>query len=276
MLVRKVVLAVATVVAAVAAPLLLLVAPPVAAHHGGVHCGSGVFGCGGQTPGEQDPGGPRGEQTGGQAPPVDYEYFFDQEGTGVGAEPGYEDDGCWGIRAVPAGQGGTYAEAVAQQSAQGENGVLWGNCEVEETIDPEFLATTYWYRAVEPPPPTPLQVRPGRALTGLPAYLEIGGEVPASASFDTPIGTLTFTMTPRYVVSWGDGATVQTESQGGPHPTGDIVHTYTEDGGVTITVEAYWRATWSLAGAGGDLPELPEPTTGTLDLPIEEYQAVID
>lgn len=231
--------------------------------------------CSGTTPGTTTPG----EETsggGGGGVPVDYERYFDPDGIGVGAEPGYEDDGCWGIRAVAEGQGTSYEEAVASQSSQGENGVLWGNCLVEETIDPVFLAQEYWRRAVVPPPPTPLSVAQGRALTGLTTYLEIGGEIPDVQTFGTPIGTLTFTLTPRYVVSWGDGASTSTPSQGGPHPTGDVTHLYTEEGDVTIVVQAFWTATWSLAGAGGELPEHPVATQDELPLPVEQYQAVID
>jgi hypothetical protein len=247
---------------------------------GGPGCtsGSSVFGCSGPG-GDDDDGGSSGGDTGtatSQGPPVDYERYFDEDGTGVGAAEGYEDDGCWGIRAVAAGEGVSYEEAVAAQNEQGQNDVLWGNCLVEETIDPAFLAQSYWEQRAAPPPPTPLQVQPGWAATGLPAYLEIGGDIPAEQSFATPIGTLTFTMTPRYVVTWGDGASTETTSQGGPPTGGDLTHTYVDEGQVTITVAAYWHATWSLAGAGGDLPELPVPTEGTLDLPVEQYQAVID
>jgi hypothetical protein len=232
--------------------------------------------CGGGTTQTQ---GPTGTATGGgdgPSVPVDYDIYFDEDGTGVGAEAGYEDDGCWGVEAVPEGEGQTYDQAVDEQNAQGQNGVLWGNCEVEETIDPGFVAQMYWYRMVVPPPPTPLQVDPGKALTGLTAYLEIGGEVPFVQSFGTPIGTLTFTLTPRYVVSWGDDTSTSTTSQGGPYPNGDVTHVYTEDDDVTVTVEAFWTATWTLAGAGGQLPEHPISTEGTLDLPVEQRQAVID
>ena len=204
---------------------------------------------------------------------VDFELYFDDDGTGVGSEEGYE-TGCWGIQVVPEGQGGTWEEAVAEQEAQGENGVLWGNCEVEDTIDPAALAQQLWQRQVRPPPPTPLAVQPGKALAGLRAYLEIGGEVPAQQTIGTPIGPATFVMTPRYVISWGDGATTTTSSQGGPYPDGDITHVYRDAGPITITVDAYWRTTWTLAGQSGDLPELGVPTSGSLDLVIEERQAV--
>ncbi|HXH56329.1 hypothetical protein [Iamia sp.] len=94
----------------------------------------------------------------------------------------------------------------------------------------------------------------------------------------TPIGPASFVMTPRYVVSWGDGASISTESQGVPWPGGpeEISHVYTDAGGVTVTVQAFWRTTWSLAGQGGDLPELAVPTEGSLDLPVEEHQVTTD
>ncbi|HEU5149238.1 MAG TPA: hypothetical protein VFU19_02005 [Iamia sp.] len=264
------------VVASVALVLsgLALTAAPAGADHGGPHCGSGLFACGGQTPGSQT-GGAEETSGGGGGDPVDFIRYFDPEGTSEDSAPD-AGPGCWGIQAVPQGEGMTWAEAVESQSSQGENGVLWGNCDIEETIDPEFIAQAYWFRQTTPPPPSPLAVAPGKALTGLPGYLEIGGDVPAVATFGTPIGTLTFTMTPRYVVDWGDGATTHTESQGGPYPNGDLTHTYVDAGGVEITVDAYWRATWTLGGAGGDLPELPEPTSAALDLPVEQRQAVID
>lgn len=233
-------------------------------------------GCGGGGGHQQDGTATATGDGSGEQVPVDFELYFDEDGTGVGAEPGYEDDGCWGIQAVPDGTGDTYADATTDQAAQGQNGVLWGSCEVEETIDPGFVAQMYWYRAVVPPPPSPLAVDPGKALTGLTAYLEIGGEVPYVESFGTPIGTLTFTLTPRYVVSWGDDDSMSTTSQGGPYPDGDVTHIYTQDDDVTITVEAFWTASWTLAGASGELPEHPVSTEDSLDLPVEEYQAVID
>lgn len=260
-------LAVATVAA---------VASPAAAAPRGL-CPDGnpasVFGCGARDAAEDlaDP-------VSGPIVPVDYEYYFDEAGTGIDAEPGYE-TGCWGIRAVPAGDGVTWAEASAQQSAQGENGVLWGNCEIEDTIDPEDLAGAYWYRATAPPPPTPLDINNGHgALAGLTTFLVIGGDIPAIATFDTPLGVLTFTMTPRYVVDWGDGASTETESQGLPPQggPGEIVHTYTDAGSVTVTVEAYWRATWSLAGQTGQFGERAVPTTASEDLPVGQRQAVTD
>lgn len=69
---------------------------------------------------------------------------------------------------------------------------------------------------------------------------------------------------------------VGTRSQGGPHPSGDVTHVYDETGAVRLTVQAYWTATWTAGGTGGDLPELAVPTEASLDLPVEQRQAVID
>lgn len=265
----------ASVVLAGAAVLTVPVVP-VGAQDPGCSSSS-IFGCNSGGGGGDDGGSSEGGSGGsGGGSPVDYDIFVDEDGTPVDPAPGYEDQGCWAIQAVPEGEGVSYEEALADQQEQGQNGVLWGICEGEEAIDPGFLAQMYWEREAAPPPPTPLRVVPGKAVTGLAAYLEIGGEIPAVESFGTPIGTLTFTMTPRYVVTWGDGASTETTSQGGPPKGGDVTHVYVEEGDVTITVAAYWHATWTLAGAGGDLPELAVPTEGSLDLPVEQYQAVID
>lgn len=230
--------------------------------------GNGGFGVHGA---EGDGGG--GDGDGGSGVPLDFELDFDEDGEGVGNEPG--STGCWAVVAVPAGQGGTYAEALAEQDYYGNNGALWGPCRAE-TIDPAIVALHYWRRVVQPPPPTPLTAAPGWALPGKRVYLEIGGANPAVATVGTPIGPATFTMTPRYVVSWGDGTSTGTTAQGRPYPggPGEITHVFTTEGRRTITVQAYWHATWALAGDGGALAELPTPTTASLALPVEERQVV--
>lgn len=204
-----------------------------------------------------------------------FERYFDEVRVSEDSAAGYE-TGCWGIRL--AADGVELAEAVADRDGLGENDVAWGNCDPDETIDREFIARLYWERLAAPPPPTPLRVRPGEARVGVPAYLEIGGPNPASQAFDTPIGRLTFAMTPRYVVTWGDGASSTTASQGAPPGGGPgaIIHTYTDHGAVTITVAAHWRATWTLGPFSGDLPELIAPTAASLDLQVEQRQATVD
>ncbi len=201
----------------------------------------------------------------------------------VGQEPGFDAPGCWGVSQDPEGSfgGGTYAEATAGADEWGGNGSGQGRCvdDPTEAFDLTGYVDEVWQTAVRPPPPSPLQVAPGRAVTGLRSYLEIGGDVPYVATIPNPIGAdIRLTATPRYVVSWGDGASAETESQGVPWPggPGEITHVYTDEGGVTVTVQAYWHGEWTAADAGGALPELPVPTEGTLALPVEQYQVTTD
>ncbi len=134
--------------------------------------------------------------------------------------------------------------------------------------DPRQLLPGAWDQ-VRPPPPAPLQVDPGWALTGMPAYLEIGGPNPANR---TLLG-FAISMYPRYVVHWGDGATTDAgSSQGGPWPDGDVTHTYRDAGHVQIVVEAYWHA--RVPALDLNLPELAVPSRAQLDLQVRQIQAV--
>lgn len=199
-------------------------------------------------------------------------------------EPG-EENGCWGIttvggpRSSPAPAGQSYETAVDEANYYGGNGTLWDLCPAEQAFDIVAYVNDYWQTVVRPPPPTPLNVDPGRMITGLTAYLEIGGDPAPIYTLDNPIGAdITITATPRYVVGWGDGATAETTSQGVPYPggAGEVTHVYTEDGDLTVTVEAYWRGEWSAGGEGGSLAELPVPTTASLALPVDQAQATTD
>lgn len=262
----------AALVAAVVALAVVLAAPAGAQATDPTPDGNGGWGQNGGTPGSSTPGA--GGGGGGGGVPVDWILDFFPDGEGVGNEPGSQ--GCWGVSAVPQGQGGTYEQAVDELDQFGNNGNLWGPC-AQETIDPAVVAGALWERTVRPPPPSPLAVAPGWALPGKRAFLEIGGEVPAVATYATPIGTARFVMTPRYVVSWGDGTSSETRTQGVPYPggEGEVSHVYTDAGQVTIVVRAYWSATWTLAGDGGSLAELPTPTSADLPLPVEERQVVV-
>ena len=214
-------------------------------------------------------------------PKFDYDIVYGREE--VGQEAGFDVAGCWGVVQVDQDdpRGVSYAEAVAGADEWGGNGSGQGRCvdEPTEVFDVAAYVNQVWQTSVQPPPPSPLQVAPGRAVTGLRSYLEIGGDVPYVTTIPNPVGAnIRLTATPRYVVSWGDGATAETESQGVPWPggPGEISHVFTDEGEVTVTVQAYWRGEWTAGAAGGTLPELPVPTDAALDLPVEEYQVVTD
>lgn len=230
---------------------------------------------------EQPPPNPDGTPVSYAPPPLFYyDIVYGREE--VGQAPGFDVAGCWGVIQVDQDdpRGVTYAEAAAGADGWGGNGTGQGRCvdEPDEVFDIETYIREVWETTVFPPPPTPLSVnRDFGALVGLPAYLEIGGDVPYRLGVPNPIGAdILVTATPRYEVDWGDGATLATRSQGGAYPEGDLTHVYTDASTVTVTVDAYWSGTWEAGGDGGDLPELPDPTTATVDVSVEQYQAVID
>lgn len=211
----------------------------------------------------------------GTGPPATYELDL-VHGVSPEGDDYQHTDACWGIVLADGDNGMTWAE-VTQQQQSFDDPHLYGACPVEDTFDLVAFIEQAWQSEVQPPPPSPLQVAPGKALTGLTAYLEIGGDPNPVTTLPNPIGPdVVITMTPRYVISWGDGASTDTTSQGGPYPSGDLTHVYTEAEPVVVTVQAYWTATWSAGGAGDELPELAEPTEASLDLPVEERQVVID
>lgn len=134
--------------------------------------------------------------------------------------------------------------------------------------DPDDLVEIVWRSELcPPPPPSPLNMDPDHtALTGMPGYLEIGGDNPATV---TCLGEQIIA-TARYVINWGDGHTTETTSKGGAYPDGDVRHTYANSGDTEILVEAYWRGEWN----GIDLGEIPTPTTDTLTVDVQEMQSV--
>lgn len=259
---------------AVAAGGLIGVATPAGADPDG-SSGNGTFGF------SDSNGVPLGTEVpdfsgNGDGPPVTYQVdFFD----GLAPEDGtYQyDDGCWGATVADGESGQSWAEIQATLTEY-DDAQAWGVCAAEETFDLVTYVEQMWQTEVAPPPPTPLVVNNGHgSLTGITAYLEIGGDPAPTQTIPNPIGPdIVITMTPRYVVHWGDGATTETTSQGGPPRGGDLTHTWIDVGTMDVAVEAYWRATWSAGAVGGNLPELPAPTSETEPVPVEQWQAVID
>jgi hypothetical protein len=138
---------------------------------------------------------------------------------------------------------------------------------------PSMVARRYW-ELVPLPRPQPF-IAPGRAITGMLAYLETRGEVTYAYTNDTVFGPLEIVATGRYYVDWGDG------TEGGPYaheggawPDGRITHQYTHVGAYDLVVTERWTATWTLGGHTGRLRTLQ--TVGRIDgFPVQQIQAVI-
>jgi hypothetical protein len=146
--------------------------------------------------------------------------------------------------------------------------------------DPNFaesahsVAVRYW-KEVLLPEPSPY-IAPGRAITGMYAYLETRGTTTHTFTEpNTPFGPLTIVATGRYFVDWGDGThTGPHSSEGGPWPDGEIKHEYLNVGTYDVVVIERWTATWSFGTEAGTLEELR--TVGHIeDFPVQQIQAVV-
>jgi len=138
----------------------------------------------------------------------------------------------------------------------------------------QAYAIRYW-QEVPVPSPQP-HIAPGRAITGLLAYLETRGSTTNTyTEADTPFGPLTVTATGRYYVDWGDGThTGPYSREGQPWPDGQITHEYLHIGTYDVVVTERWTATWYFGDESGTLNELR--TVGRIeDFPVQQIQAVV-
>ncbi|MDQ3575914.1 MAG: hypothetical protein M3404_13530, partial [Actinomycetota bacterium] len=96
------------------------------------------------------------------------------------------------------------------------------------TVSPGAAAQMMWRDQVKLPSPEPY-IAPGKAITGLAAFLEIRGPRTTAQSFNVFGYALTINATATsYDVDWGDGTWSRgLASAGGPWPDGDVRHVYT-------------------------------------------------
>jgi len=141
---------------------------------------------------------------------------------------------------------------------------------------PGAAAQMVWRDQVKLPPPEPY-IAPGKAITGLRAFLEIGGPRTKTQTFNVFGYALTITATTSgYDVDWGDGSWSRNlTSSGGPWPKGDVRHVYTTQGTYTVRVIEHWTGTWSLASGGGGSVDGTLSSEGRIDaFPVVQVQAV--
>jgi len=139
---------------------------------------------------------------------------------------------------------------------------------------PQSYARSYW-KLQTLPVPRP-HIAPGRAITGMLAYLETRGTATHTYTEpNTPFGPLTVVATGKYYVDWGDGTETGPHSQeGGPWPDGSITHEYIHIGAYDVVVTERWTATWAFGPESGVLDELR--TVGRIDdFPVQQIQAVV-
>ncbi len=141
---------------------------------------------------------------------------------------------------------------------------------------PGAAAQMMWRDQVKLPAPEPY-IAPGKAITGLAAFLEIGGPRTRAQSFNVFGYALTINATATsYDVDWGDGTWSRgLTSAGGPWPDGDVRHVYTKMGTYTVRVIEHWSGAWSVAGGGGGEVAGTLNTEGVIpSFPVDQVQAV--
>jgi hypothetical protein len=135
------------------------------------------------------------------------------------------------------------------------------------------------YREQMRPPAATISTQPsGRSVVNMPTYFMAGGAGPMTRSFGPAGIRMTITATPTYVWDFGDGVTYETSSKGGPHPTGDVRHTYRTPGTRTVTLTTRWTAEFTVVTALGtfgpfDIGGPPVAPSDTQDVSVHEARA---
>ncbi len=198
---------------------------------------------------------------------------FDNDPENFCARVVYEDYGDPALAAAA-----NASSAGTLQEIQGMGGRVCPGTEGGAVVlpSPEQVALSYRELA-QPPAPEPW-IAPGRAITGLPAYLESGGRRAQDFPFDTVLGPLRISAAFSHLtVDWGDGSGPRRYADGdlgGPYPDGGISWVYTDVGVVDVTVVQHWTVTWSVGGESGTF----EDVTSQASIPafeVGQVQAVL-
>jgi hypothetical protein len=163
---------------------------------------------------------------------------------------------------------------------QGEDPNLECPVEPGEEIPPVVLREAVQRTIRDDLPRPELEVPPGYALTGMPAYLVTNHQLeygPVTHAVDLGVAVLDVTVTGSGVthVDWGDGTEATYHSPGTPWPDGEIVHTYRDAQTVAITVTDTWQVTYRVPALGiEDSIEAPLPARTLESFEVQQIQAV--
>lgn len=144
------------------------------------------------------------------------------------------------------------------------------------TLDPATAAAFIWQDSVELPDPV-IEIKPGHAITGKKAYLEVTSPRTIRTTTTAFGHAVELTVTSVLDIDWGDGTVERNVTrQGGPWPTGDITHVYTDTiDRAPVHVTQRWKASWRVGSQTGVIADQLF-TEATLPLPVRQLQAVRD
>jgi len=148
----------------------------------------------------------------------------------------------------------------------------------EPALDPEAVVIEV-LEEFPLPAPRPY-IAPGRAITGLRAYLEpnlevelVDGRATYTGTRSTPLGEVAIRATGTYMVDWGDERTGPHVGPGGPWPDGNISHVWTDMGTYDVVVSVEWDVAWRMGAESG---RLTAPTEAAIvGFPVNQVQAVL-
>jgi hypothetical protein len=279
-------------------------AVPVAAHadgYGNAQCSDGVArpGCD-VTAGTNGRGGGTDNGNGGRSGdgkcrnPANQVIPCQRDGAWAGT------DGCYykpadlsadtvsGLGGQPAGDGGWYLRTCYGADGGGLGGPVWMPG-APPVVSPQVLARQARARLNLPGVVVRMNP-PGEQLVNLPIWLTLDRSSWRAQSATASVPGVSVTATARPVkASWsmGDGGSVVCTGPGtswspGTDPAAaspDCGYTYRRSSAgapasrFTVTVTITWEVTWAGAGESGTVPGLT--TTGSVQVPVQESQAVI-
>jgi hypothetical protein len=156
------------------------------------------------------------------------------------------------------------------------------DCPIEptESVPPVVLREAITHTIRDDLPRPELEVPPGYALTGMPAFLVTNhaleyGPVTHTVDLGVTVLDVTVTATGSTHVDWGDGHAQTYDAPGTAWPHGQVVHTYRDTGHVDITVTDTWQVTYRVPSLGiEDSVEAALPARTLEGLEIQQVQAV--
>lgn len=130
----------------------------------------------------------------------------------------------------------------------------------------------------EPLPRPSLDVPPGRAMVGMPAYLVTDHVLEHELAPRTlHVGLTSFSLSWQASgvsrVDWGDGTVTSHTVGGAAWPEGEVVHTYREDGTFDVSVTDTWTIDYRVGPITGRIVETLEPVV-LRGLEVEQRQAI--
>lgn len=277
---------------ALAAASATLAASPPPALAGTANCHQGATeGCGAHSDGSGYtgviaipglPGGGGSGSSGGGGGCTDCEWLFVPACLPNGPMPGADAMCAGAVMACVERGGGIMMRVYFRQgggSWQSRGNVCIGGPNTVVTVADVAPRAGQHYREQMRPGAARIAMQPSvQQVVNARGYFMAGGVDAMTRTFGGGGFEMTITATPTYVWDFGDGTTVETQSRGGPYPTGDVTHTYTSAATRTVTLTTRWHAEFTVASPLGtfgpfEIGGPPVAPSSSLQVVVREARA---